>query len=168
LSDPHDKIIKRKKGKEMAKTISVKIPTATLISEIEASIAQIHSDIANYDTLKAEYEVAKKEYEVLVNQKAYELLANTPFDEWGTDGYRSDRHKVSLRNYNQYVEINLLKGALQLPDEPNAPIRPNEKQHFGREYTTRLEILERNLKILKMSNQDEVNASTYSSLMGVL
>jgi hypothetical protein len=152
----------------MSKTISVKIPTAKLIAEVEASIAQVKADIANYDTLRAEYEIAKKEYDVLVNQKAYELLANVPFDEWGTDGYRSDRHKVSLRNYNQYVEINLLKGALELPDEPNAPIRPNEKQHFGREYTTRLEILERNLKILKMSSQEEVSASTYSSLMGVL
>jgi hypothetical protein len=151
----------------MAKTISVKIPTATLIAEIEASIAQINADIANYDTLKAEYEVAKKEYEVLVNQKVYEVLANTPFDEW-VDGYRSGDHRVRIRNYNSSVEVYVSRDTLQLPDEPVAPSKPNEKQHFGREYTTRLEILERNLKILKMSNQDEVNASTYSSLMGVL
>jgi hypothetical protein len=152
----------------MAKTISVKIPTATLIAEIEASIAQIKSDIENYDTARAEYEIARNNHEILVSQKVYELLANTPFEEWSRETYRSDRHKVSVRNYNQFVEVNILKDSLQLPDEPVAPTRPNEKQHFGREYTTRLEILERNLKILKMSSQDEVSASTYSSLMGVL
>jgi hypothetical protein len=155
----------------MAKTISVKIPTATLIAEIEASIAQIKTEIENYSANYAKYEVDVEQWKENVVAHAQKALNSIPPTQWGTDGHSSRDKKVNV-SFSPYaggrVEIAFSSEELNFPKRPEAPNRPNEKQHFGREYTSRLEILERNLKILKMSNQDEVNASTYSSLMGVL
>lgn len=154
----------------MAKTISVKIPTSTLIAEIESSIAQIKTDIENYSTNYAKYEAELEQWKEDVVAHTQKTLNTIPPTLWGTDGYSSREKKVnvSFSPYGQKVEISCYADELNFPKKPEAPNKPNEKQHFGREYTSRLEILERNLKILKMSNQDEVNASTYSSLMGVL
>ena len=155
----------------MAKTISVKIPTATLISEIEDSIAQIKTDIENYSVNVAKYDAELEQWKEDVVAHAQKALTSIPSTQWGTDGYSSRDKKVNV-SFSHYgggrVEIAFSADELDFPKRPEAPNRPNEKQHFGREYTTRLDVLERNLKILKMSSQDEVNASTYSSLMGVL
>jgi hypothetical protein len=155
----------------MSKTISVKIPTATLIAEIESSIAQIKAEIENYSANYAKYEADLEQWKENVVAHAQKSLTAIPSAQWGTDGHSSRDKKVNV-SFSPYaggrVEIAFSSEELNFPKKPEAPNRPNEKQHFGREYTSRLEILERNLKILKMSNQDEVNASTYSSLISVL
>jgi hypothetical protein len=155
----------------MSKTISVKIPTAKLIAEVELSIAQIKSEIENYSANYAKYEADVEQWKQDVVAHAQEALNSIPSAQWGTDGHSSRDKKVNV-SFSHYgggrVEISFSADELDFPKRPEAPSKPNEKQHFGREYTTRLDVLERNLKILKMSSQDEVNASTYSSLMGVL
>jgi hypothetical protein len=55
-----------------------------------------------------------------------------------------------------------------LPDAPKKPEDPNAKNHYGREYATPLEMLEKTLRVLKLTQQEEVNASTYSSVMDLL
>ena len=154
----------------MAKTISVKIPTASLIAEVEATIAQIKSDIENYSTNYAQYEADLEQWKLDVVSHAQKALNAIPSTLWGTNEYSSRDKKVnvSFSPYGQKVEISFSSDELDFPKKPEAPSRPNEKQHFGREYTTRLDLLERNLKILKMSSQEEVNASTYSSLMSII
>jgi hypothetical protein len=54
------------------------------------------------------------------------------------------------------------------PKQPEAPSAPNQKESFGREYTTRKSLLEKNLRILKMTSQEEVNASTYGAIMEII
>ncbi len=152
----------------MAKTISVKIPTAKLIAEVEASIAQVKTEIENYSANFAKYEADVEQWKQDVVSHAQKTLKSIPSSEWGTDGHARKKVNVSISHYGNRAEISFATDELGFPKKPEAPNKPNEKQHFGREYTTRLEILERNLKILKMSSQEEVNASTYSSLMGVL
>lgn len=154
----------------MAKTISVKIPTDKLIAEVEASIAQIKQDIENYSANVAKYDADLEQWKLDVVSHAQKALTAIPPNEWGTDGHytRDKKVNVSFSHYHNRVEISFATEELDFPNRPEAPTRPNEKQHFGREYATRLDLLERNLKILKMSSQEEVNASTYSSLMSII
>jgi hypothetical protein len=54
------------------------------------------------------------------------------------------------------------------PKRPEMPQTPNQREWFGREHNTRKELLERNLRILKMTSQEEVNASTYGAIMEII
>ena len=58
--------------------------------------------------------------------------------------------------------------ALGFPKRPEAPINPNEKTYFGRDYVTRKELLEKNLRILRMTSQEEVSASSYSAVIDLI
>ena len=47
----------------MARTLSVKIPTAKLVADVESSIAKIETAIAEYAEKRKQYEVEIKQYE---------------------------------------------------------------------------------------------------------
>lgn len=148
----------------MARTLSVKIPTSSLIADIEASIAKIDADVANYSEAVKVYKEEVKAYEAEVLTKAKEALSNP--ENIGTDSSSPVRLTSSYR-YNS-IAVEFDTDALGFPEKPKEPVRPNQKESFGREYTTRKEILERNLRILKMTSQEEVSASSYSSVIDLI
>ena len=148
----------------MARTLSVKIPTATLIADIEKSIAKIDEDVANYAEAVKEYKEAVKKYEADVMAKAIKALSDP--NNIGTDSSSPVRLTSSYR-YNS-IAVEFDTDALGFPEKPVEPTRPNQKESFGREYTTRKDILERNLRILKMTSQEEVSASSYSAVIDLI
>ena len=146
----------------MARALSVKVPTADLIALVEKKIAEINSAIADYPNAKAQYKKDLKAYKKSVFDLAIAKITSNPellFDneslEVGTS-YRGD------------VQITLDKGLFDLPEMPEQPSNPSEAEWIGRERTTRLAVLEKTLAILKMTKQEEVNASTYNSVMELL
>jgi hypothetical protein len=155
---------KQERGYTMARTLSVKIPTSTLIADIEKTIAQIDADVANYAEATKEYREAVKTYEAEVMAKAKEALSNPA--NIGTDG-SSPVRLVSSYRYNS-ISVEFDTEALGFPEKPTEPVRPNQRESFGREYTTRKDILERNLRILKMTTQEEVSASSYSAVIDLI
>ena len=142
----------------MARNISVKVPTATLIAEIDEAIA-------NYPAKREEYEKADEAYKAeLVSFISKYLASNS--DKVGYD--YADIIRIS-RAYNGRVELAFDTESIQdFPEKPVEPQRPNQTEWFGREHTTRKSLLEKNLKILRMTSQDEVNASTYGAIMEIL
>lgn len=148
----------------MARTLSVKIPTAKLIADVEQSIAKIDADVANYAEAIKEYKEAVKKYEKDVMAKALEAISNPA--NIGTDSNSPVRLTSSYR-YNS-ISVEFDTDVLGFPEKPVEPTRPNQKESFGREYTTRKEILERNLRILKMTSQEEVSASSYSAVIDLI
>jgi hypothetical protein len=148
----------------MAKTLSVKVPVASLIADIEASIAKIDADVEAYAGLRKKYEQDIKQYEKDLITYAIDALKNP--DNIGTD--HNSLIRVCSNNYRNSVSVDFDTEALGFPKRPEEPKRPNEKEYFGRDYTTRKEILERNLRILKMTNQDEVSASSYSAVIDLI
>jgi hypothetical protein len=148
----------------MARTLSVKVPVSTLIADIEKSIAKIDEDVANYAEAIKAYKEAVKKYEADVMAKALEAISNP--DNIGTESNSPVRLTSSYR-YNT-ISVEFDTDALGFPEKPTEPQRPNQKESFGREYTTRKEILERNLRILKMTNQEEVSASSYSAVIDLI
>jgi hypothetical protein len=148
----------------MARSLSVKIPTASLIAEVEAQIAKVEQDIENYSALRKQYEVDVKQYEKDVISHAIKALSDP--SNIGTENGSLVRVTGNYR-YNG-VSVEFDTEALGFPKRPDEPQRPNEKTYYGRDYTTKLDLLKKNLKVLKMTQQEEVNASTYNSVMELL
>lgn len=150
----------------MARNISVKVPTSSLIAEIEKKIAEIDSAIASYpaDYEKWEKELEKYNKEVITFITDY--VANN-LNKIGND-YSSDI-RITNSNYQGRVELIVDKDKIEgFPVRPEEPKKPNLAEWFGREHTTRKGILEKNLKILRMTTQEEVNATTYGAILELL
>jgi hypothetical protein len=148
----------------MARTMSVKIPTATLIKDVEASIAKIDVAVANYAEEVKAYRDEMVAYEKALIAKAIEVLGNP--DNIGTD--HNSPIRIQRNSYRNDVSVEFDPEALGFPEKPTEPIKPNDKTYFGREYITRKELLERNLRILKMTTQEEVSASSYSAVIDLI
>ena len=149
---------------KMAKSLAVKIPTASLIAEVETQIAKLEADIEQYADKRKQYEADLKQWQKDIITHAIKALNNP--DNIGTE--HNSLISVSYNNYRSGVGVEFDSEALGFPKKPEEPTRPNERTYFGRDYTTKLELLKKNLKVLKMTNQDEVNASTYNSVMELL
>lgn len=149
----------------MARSLSVKIPTATLIADVEATIAQIESDVANYPALVEKYRAETKAYNDKIVQLTVKAIKDKS-DLIGTDHNSPIRVTSGFRGNSVQIEVD--GDALGFPEKPQSPSNPNDRTYYGREYTTRLDLLKKNLKVLRMTNQEEVNASTYNTVMELL
>ena len=152
----------------MARSLSVKIPTATLIADVEATIAKIEAEIATYPADVEAYRKATKEHQEIVLKAVIEAIKNPENIGGEYDFGAVIRVSPNNRYGNTGVTIQVNTDLLTLPKSPEAPTNPNDRQHYGREYTTKLDLLKKNLKVLKMTNQEEVNASTYNTVMELL
>ena len=147
----------------MARSLSVKIPTSALIADIEASLAKIDADIKNYPLHLEAYQERKAAHQEQVVLAVIKALGN-PLNI-GTE--RGSVVHVEYR-YNNQVSVSVNSDVLGLPEPPEEPKKPNDKEWYGRDYVSRKELLQRNLKVLKMTNQEEVSASTYNTVIDLL
>lgn len=150
----------------MARSLALKVPTASLITLVEDKIASIQSALATYPADVKQYEADVKAHQDNLVKSVIKALTENP-DLVG-ESYDSPI-RVSINTYrSNNVEVSFDGSALGFPEQPKKPQNPNERQSFGREYATPLEMLEKTLKVLKLTTQEEVNASTYSSVMDLL
>ena len=149
----------------MARNISVKVPTSLLIQQIEERIAEIDKAIEEYPAKRKQFEIDEEAYrEKVANYVIHYLQANK-----NRVGYDYGSVVRISTNFRGRVELDFDTSAIpDFPQRPEAPAQPNPNEHFGREYTTRKSLLEKNLKILKMTSQEEVSASTYGAIMEIL
>ena len=151
----------------MARSISVKVPTSLLISQIEERIAQIDKEIEEYPAKREKFDADLEKYRKTLAKFVAEYLTNNA----NKVGYGYDSViRLSERNYaGTQIELVFSTDAIaDFPKRPEAPSAPNQRESFGRDYATRKELLEKNLKILKMTSQEEVNASTYGAIMEII
>ena len=155
----------------MARSISVKVPTSLLISQIEERIAQIDKDIEEYPAKREAFEKAEEAYKSEVANFVAAYLGEN-LDRIGyeySDTIRINTNYVGYRSNGGKVELTFDTDPIpDFPKRPEAPQSPNQNESFGREYTTRKNLLEKNLRILKMTSQEEVNASTYGAIMEII
>lgn len=149
----------------MARALSVKIPTATLIAEIENKIAEINRGIETYPADYEKYEKAVDKY----NKEVVKFISNyvgKNLNKIGND--HNSEIKIS-NGYNNRVELSLDKDKVEgFPERPIEPKKPNQSEWIGREHISRKEALEKNLRILRMTNQEDVNATTYGAILELL
>jgi hypothetical protein len=150
----------------MARSISVKVPTATLIEKLENKLAEIEKAEAEYPAKVEQYQKDKEAYVHRVQGFLSEYLKTAEVGE----SYDSPI-RISQRSYfvggRVDVEINT-EFIPDFPEAPEYPEKPNQRQHYGRDYTTQSELIKKNLNILRMTSQEEVNASTYGAIMEIL
>lgn len=151
----------------MARSISVKVPTAMLVQQIEERIAQIDAEVAEYPAKREKYEADLEKYRTDLAAFVADYLIHNA----NKVGYDYDSViRLSERNFaGTQIELVFSTDAIaDFPKRPEAPQAPNQRESFGREYTTRKELLQKNLRILKMTSQEEVNASTYGAIMEII
>ena len=154
----------------MARSISVKVPTAMLVQQIEERIAQIDADIEEYPAKREAFDKAEEAYKAEVANFIAAYLGEN-LDKIGFDYEDIIRINTGFGVYRgqSKVEVSFDTDAIVgFPKRPEAPEKPNQRESFGRDYSTRKELLEKNLRILKMTSQEEVNASTYGAIMEIL
>jgi len=154
----------------MARSISVKVPTSLLVQQIEERIAQIDKDIEEYPAKREAFDKAEEAYKAQVANFIAAYLGEN-LDKIGFDYEDIIRINTGFGVYRgqSKVEVTFDTDAIVgFPKRPEVPEKPNQKESFGREYVTRKELLEKNLRILKMTSQEEVNASTYGAIMEII
>ena len=154
----------------MARSISVKVPTSLLIQQIEERIAQIDAEIEEYPAKREAFDKAEEAYKANVaNFIAAYLGENLDKIGFGYEDIIRINTGYGFRGATGKVELTFDTDAIVgFPQRPEAPEKPNQKESFGRDWATRKELLEKNLKILKMTSQEEVSASTYGAVMEIL
>jgi len=149
----------------MARNISVKVPTVKLIEQIEQRIAEIDKAIEEYPAKREQFERDQEAYKAKVADFISEYLGKNS----ASVGYDYDSVIRVSRNYGGRFEIVFDTQAIaDFPKEPKCPEAPNQREWFGRDHATRKDLLEKNLRILRMTNQEEVSASTYGAIMEIL
>jgi hypothetical protein len=149
----------------MARAVSVKIPTAKVIEMIEAKIASITEEIASYPARKAQYQIDYKKYTDKVVSILGKLLSKNGVELLSEEN--SDKGIRVSTNYRNSVEITIGKELLDL-EKPEEPQDPEPKNYYGRSYSTKREELEKTLRLLRMTEQETINASTYANVMKFL
>jgi hypothetical protein len=149
----------------MARSLSVKVPTVAVIAQIEEAISKIDADVANYPADYAKYEKASEQYKKDVAEFASNFLSK-------------NAKKVGFE-YDNEIRINFAhSGRMEFsfdadkidgfPKRPTAPMKPNQSEWIGGKHLNRKEVLEQNLRVLRMTNQEEISASSYSSVFDLI
>jgi hypothetical protein len=142
----------------MARALSVKVPTVAVIAQIEEAILKIDADVASYPADYEKYEADLEAYKTEV------VSANT--DKIGYD-YNSDLRISNGHSGRLEITFDADK-IVGFPKKPVAPMKPNQNEWIGNKHLNRKEVLEQNLRILRMTSQEEINASSYSTVIDLI
>jgi hypothetical protein len=132
------------------KAISVKIATPKVIKALEASLAKLESDYASQEANEAKYEKARKAWQKELSDYA---VANIK---------KAENFRTSYRSWNNSLNIDydLTVAEKDLPKEPQRDFVVMH-QHT---YTDQKTEIENAIRILKMTDEEVVNTSTYNAV----
>jgi hypothetical protein len=132
------------------KAISVKIATPKVIKALEASLAKLESDYASQATNEAKFEKSMEKWRKEVAKFA---MANFSKAENLRTGYRSWNKTLN-------VDFDLTVNEADFPKEPEKDY-VTMHQHT---YTEQKQEIENAIRILKMTDEEVVNTSTYNAV----
>ena len=130
------------------RSISVKIPTAKVIAALETKREQIISDRDSYPAKRREYDKAFEAWKA----KVIKMVSKAKVES------------VSLneRDWRVPAELSvIIHYDMTDADLPPRPVAPNM---FGWQQKEVLEEIENAIRILKMTEQEEVSTSTYNAV----
>jgi hypothetical protein len=139
----------RKEIMSRGKAINVKIATNKVIKALETKLAQIQKDKDNQASNEAKFKKLTEKHNKEVAKLAVSAIAKA------TDLSAHTR-------YNGEVQVSfcLPAGSIELPDEPT-----KDFQSFHEwQYKEMIEEIENAIRILKMTDEETVNTSTYNAI----
>jgi hypothetical protein len=131
------------------KAISVKIATAKVIKALETKLAEVKADYANQDKLQEKHKKAVEKWSKDVAKLALSAIA------------KAEDLSANTR-YNGEINVNfsLPKGTIELPAQPEADFTTMHQWQFKETCNE----IENAIRILKMTDEEVVNTSTYNAI----
>ena len=133
------------------KAISVKIATPKVIKALEASLAKLESDYASQEVNEAKF------------QKAFEKYRKELITYATANIKKAENVRTNYRAWNGTLNIDFDLTGLSESDLPVCPNREFE-QIARHEYVNQKEELSNAIRILKMTDEETVNTSTYNAV----
>ena len=133
-----------------AKAINVKIPTVRVIAGLEQALANLEADYATQNEKEAKYEIARKAWQKEVQDYA---VANIS---------KAENFRTNYRNWSNNLNIDFDLTVLE-KDLPKEPEKDFETLHVHA-YREQKEEISNAIRILKMTDEEVVNTSTYNAV----
>ena len=132
------------------KAIQVKIPTAKVIKALETKLAKVKADYAKQDENEAKYQKAREKWQKEIGKWAIANIA------------KSENLRTNYRQWNRTlnVDFDLIVDEKDFPKEPE---KDYEEIH-RHTYNEMCEEMDNAIRILKMTDEETVNASTYNAI----
>jgi hypothetical protein len=132
------------------KAISVKIATPKVIKALETALAKLESDYSSQEANEAKYEKARKAWQKEISDYA---IANIK---------KAENFRTNYRSWNNTLNIDydLTVSEKDLPKEPQRDFVVMH-QHT---YNEQKEEMQNAIRILKMTDEEVVNTSTYNAV----
>jgi hypothetical protein len=142
----------KEKRKQMArgKAISVKIPTQRVILALETALTKLEADYTSQEQKEAEYQLLYKAW-----QKELADFAIANFT-------KAENIRTNFRSWNKTLNIDfdIIGSETNFPAEPEKDF-DTIHQHTYREQK---EEMQNAIRILKMTDEEVVNTSTYNAV----
>ena len=133
-----------------SKAISVKIATPKVIKALEASLAKLEADYASQEANEAKYDKARMAWVKSLQEYA---IANIK---------KAENFRTSYRSWNNTLNIDFDVTVAE-KDLPKEPVRDFETiGHHA--YREQKQEMENAIRILKMTDEETVSASTYQAV----
>jgi len=129
----------------MARAISVKVATPKVIKALEAKLVEGKNAITNNEKKRKEYEKTEKAWAKEVADLVIKQISKA--DVSANENWRGETS----------VNISLPSGTIKLPEKPSIELE-NELGRYE------VQEIENAIRILKMTDEDTVNASTFKSI----
>jgi hypothetical protein len=133
------------------KAISVKIATPKVIKALEASLAKLESDYSSQEANEAKY---KKQYEKYQKEVVAFAVANIK---------KAENFRTGFRSWNGTLNIDFDITGLTEADLPKQPEKDYVTMH-QHTYNDQKEEIANAIRILKMTDEEVVNTSTYNAV----
>ncbi len=132
------------------KAISVKIATPKVIKALEGALAKLEADYTSQEANEAKYDKARKAWQKELSDYA---VANIK---------KAENFRTSYRSWNNTLNIDfdLTVAEKDLPKEPTRDF-VTMHQHT---YNEQKEEIQNAIRILKMTDEEVVNTSTYNAV----
>jgi hypothetical protein len=129
----------------MARAISVKVATPKVIKALEAKLEAGKKAVTNNEKKRKEYAKVEANWSKEVADLAIKHISKAEVSAY--ENYRSELQ----------VTINLPAGTLKFPEKPNLELEQELSRYEVSE-------IENAIRILKMTDEETVNASTFKSI----
>ena len=134
----------------MSRAISVKVATPKVIKALETKLAEIKTNYTNQEANEAKYEKARKVWQ---KELADYAVANIK---------KAENFRTAYRSYNNSLNIDfdVTVSEKDLPSEPERDFEIMSQY----KYKELVEEITNALNILRMTDEETVNASTMKSI----
>ena len=133
-----------------AKAINVKIPTVRVIAGLEQALSTLEADYASQEANEAKYDEARKAWQKKVIDYA---VANIS---------KAENFRTNYRNWSNNLNIDFDLTVLE-KDLPSEPEKDFETIHLSTYRESKKEISNA-IRLLKMTDEETVNTSTYNAI----